>query len=68
MLPCGTPISCVKSLEKVLPTRTLKTRSDKNSDINMGNRPRSPASNKSCKMPYFQVVSYAFSKSKKNRD
>ena len=64
MLPCGTPCSCTKVSDNVEPIRTLKDLSDKKFDIKFGKRPVRPISCKSFMMPYFHVVSYAFSRSK----
>ena len=64
ILPCGTPCSCSKVSDNVEPIHTLKDLSDKKFDIKFGNRPLRPISRKSFLMPYFHVVSYAFSRSK----
>ena len=64
MLPCGTPCSCTKVSDNAEPIRTLKDLSDKKFDIKFGKRPVRPISCKSYMMPYFHVVSYAFSRSK----
>ena len=64
MLPCGTPCSYSKVSENVEPIRTLKDLSDKKFDIKFGKQPLRPISCKSFMMPYFHVVSYAFSRSK----
>ena len=61
ILPCGTPCSCLKVSDNVEPIRTLK---DQEIDIKFGSRPPRPISCKSFMMPYFHVVSYAFSRSK----
>ena len=64
MLPYGTPCSCSKVSDNVEAIRTLKDLSDKKFDIKFGNRPLKPISCKSFMMPYFHVVSYAFSRLK----
>ena len=64
ILPCGTPCYCSKVSDNVEPIRTLKDLSDKKFNIKFGNRPLTPISCKSFMMPYFHVVSYAFSSSK----
>ena len=64
ILPCETPCSCSKVSDNVEPIRTLKDLSDKKFDIKFGNRFLRPISCKSFMMPYFHVVSYAFSRSK----
>ena len=63
MLPCGTPCSCSKVSDNVEPIRALKDLSDKKFYIKFGNRPLRPISCKSFMMPYFHIVSYAFSRS-----
>ena len=50
--------------ERVEPTRTLKFLLSRNLEINKGIHPRNPASCKALRIPYFQVVSYVFSRSK----
>ena len=62
--PCGTPISCTRASDRVLPTLTRKSRSFKKAAMKMGRRPLRPKSCKSLKILYFQVVSYALSRSK----
>ena len=57
MLPCGTPISCSCSLERVEPTLTPKKRSDRKLWINLGRWPLKPRFQRSARMPCFQVVS-----------
>ena len=64
MLPCGTHCSCSKISDNVEPIRTLNNLSDKKFDIKFGNWPLRPISCKFFMMPYFHVVSYAFSRSK----
>ena len=63
--PVGTPSSVPNSSDKVTPTRTLNLRSLKYSETKMGSLPLNPALCKSRMIPYCQVVSYAFSRSKK---
>ena len=62
--PFWTPCSCSKVSDNVEPIRTLKDLSDKKFDIKFGIRPLRPISCKSFMMPYFHIVSYAFSRSK----
>lgn len=57
ILPCGTPSSRVKSLERTRPTRTRIRRSGKNCQIKRGRWPRRPDSYKLCRMPWRQAVS-----------
>ena len=65
ILPCGTPISCGWESDNDEPTLTLNCRSSRKLDMKMGKRPLKSMSYRSNKMPCFQVVSYASSKSKK---
>ena len=62
--PCGTPFSSGRLVERLFPTRTLKTRSLRNASINRGRRPLKPQRCSFSKIPYLQVISYAFSRSK----
>ena len=63
ILPWGTPISCSCKSERHEPRRTQKFLFLKK-PMKHGNLPRSPALRKSFIMPYFHVLSYAFSISK----
>ena len=64
-LPWGTPISCCFSSEKTSSILTLNRLSWRKFWINIGILPPNPRFFRSFTMPYFQVVSYAFSRSKK---
>ena len=57
MPPCGTPCFCSNRSDKVEPTRTCIVRSARKLLIKIGNRPFSPYSCKSRKIPCLQVVS-----------
>ena len=57
MLPCGAPISCSCSSDKVEPTLSLKCRWDRNLSMKSGLWPLKPKSQRSDRMPYFHVVS-----------
>ena len=63
--PVGTPSSVPNSSDRVTPTRTLNLRSLRYWETKMGSLPLNPALCKSRMIPYCQVVSYAFSRSKK---
>ena len=56
-VPCGTPISCSCSSERVEPTLTLKERSDRKLWINLGRWPLKLRSQRSARMSCFHVVS-----------
>ena len=66
ILPWGTPISCSWISEWIELTLTLNYLSDRKFEIKVGSLPFNSISKKFFfKMPYFYVVSYAFSRSKK---
>ena len=67
MLPCGTPCEGLNVSDKVDPTRSWIDRSARKLSKKFANLPLTPSSCRSRKIPYFQVVSYAFSKSKTQR-
>ena len=65
ILPWGTPFSCTWKSERVEPILTWNKRSERKLLMKHGSRPRKPSSCRSRNMLCFQVVSYAFSRSKK---
>ena len=65
ILPWGTPISSCFGSESVLFIRVWNVQSSKKCFIKMGSLPCRPRSLRSLSMPYGQVVSQAFSRSKR---
>ena len=61
----NTPSSCLQRLENVDPIRTRNCRSERKLFMKFGNLPRSPRLWWSFIIPNLQVVSFAFSRSKK---
>ena len=64
MLPCGTPCDSPKVSDKFDPTLTWIDLFARKLSTKFANPPLSPNTCRSRKIPYFQVVSKAFSKSK----
>src|SRR5215469_2278630 len=64
-LPCRSPVSKVEMSDSTDMYRTQKLLCCRNLVIKFGREPLNPTLNRSLKHPCLQVVSYAFSKSKK---
>ena len=64
MLPCGTPSSWFWISDNVVPMQTWNFLSERKDFIKLESLPFNPMLSRSFMIPYLQVVSYAFSRSK----
>ena len=66
ILPWGTPSSWFWMFDRVEPIRTRNFQSERNALIKFGSLPFNPILCRSFMIPYLQVVSYAFFRSRNN--